>query len=315
MVTLDDVRAARERIAGSVHVTPVFGSTTLERELGLRLAFKAELFQKTGSFKPRGALNKIFRLGPAERARGLVTTSAGNHAAALGYAASAQGVACTVVMPHTANPTKVRACEAYGAHVILHGDVSEAFARAHELERDEGLVFVHPFDDPHIVAGAGTLGLELVEQVPDLQAVIVPVGGGGLIAGVATAVKALLPHVRVYGVEPEGAASMVKSLREGHAARLEKVSTVADGLAPPMAGELNYEIVRRLAEDVVTVSDEQIIDAMKLAFTRLKLAVEPAGAAGLAALVSGAVRPRVDGRVVVVLSGGNLDMQRLKTLL
>ena len=315
LVTLEDVREARRRIGDRVHTTPVFGSESLQRELGMPLAFKAELFQKTGSFKPRGALHKISRLSDAEKRRGLVTISAGNHAAALAYAGAAEGVACTVVMPENANPTKVRATQAYGARVVLHGDAAGAFARAHEIEKQEGLVFVHPFDDPHIVAGAGTVGLECVEQVPDLGAVVVPVGGGGLIAGVATAVRALRPKTRVYGVEPDGAASMVQSLREGHAVHLERVSTVADGLAPPMAGELNFDIVRRLVEDVVTVTDEQILEAMRLVMTRLKLAVEPSGAAGLAALVSGALRPPADGRVVVLLSGGNVDLQRLKSLL
>ena len=314
-ITLEDLEEARRRIAGRVHVTPVLTSQSLGRELGVPLALKAELFQKTGSFKPRGALHKLSRLSAAEKARGLVTISAGNHAAGLAYAAATEGVACTVVMPAAANPTKVRATEAYGARVVLHGDASEAFRHAHELESELGLTFVHPFDDAHVVAGAGSLGLEIVEQVPDVGAVVVPIGGGGLIAGVATAVKLLRPAARVYGVEPEGAASMVESLKAGRAVRLERVETIADGLAPPMAGELNYAIVRRLVEAVVTVSDAQIVDALRLLMTRCKLVVEPSGAAALAALVTGAVRPPRGGTVVVVVSGGNVDLERLKGLL
>ena len=176
-ISLEDLREARRRIAGRLHVTPVFGSESLGRQLGVRLAVKAELFQKTGSFKPRGALHKLSRLTAAEKQRGLVTTSAGNHAAGLAFAAATEGVACTVVMPENANPTKVRATQAYGAEVVLHGDVGDAFRRAHELEAERGLTFVHPFDDRHVIAGAGSLGLELVEQVPGLDAVVVPIGG------------------------------------------------------------------------------------------------------------------------------------------
>jgi threonine dehydratase len=290
-------------------------SSALGAELGVELFLKAELFQKTGSFKVRGALHKISRLGADDRRRGLVTISAGNHAAALAYAAATAGVACTVVMAADANPTKVRAARSYGAEVVLHGDVRQAFERCHQLERERGLLFIHAFDDPQIVAGAGSLGIECVEQVPDVDVVVVPVGGGGLISGVAVAVKHLRPEARIYGVEPEGAAAMWKSLQEGRPATLDHIETIADGLAPPMAGTLNFEIVRRQVDEVVKVSDAQILAAMRDLMTRCKLMAEPSGAAALAALQAGVLPTSPGQRVVAVVSGGNVDLAQLRVLL
>lgn len=311
MVEAQEVLAARERIASLVHTTPMLTSKSLGAPHGVELFLKAELFQKTGSFKARGALHKVSRLTQAQRERGLLTISAGNHAAALAFAAAARGVACTVVMPGNANPTKARAARGYGAEVILHGNVPEAFERCHELEEERQLQFIHAFDDPQIVAGAGSLGLECVEQCPGVDVVVVPVGGGGLISGVAVGVKHLRPEARIYGVEPEGAAVMWKSLQEGRAARLDHLDTVADGLAPPMAGELNFQIVRHYVEDVVRVSDAQILAAMRDLMSRAKLCAEPAGAAGLAALQAGAVPVSPGDKVVVIVSGGNVDLAQL----
>jgi len=311
VVETRQILEARERIRDLVHVTPMLTSRSLGAPHAVELFLKAELFQKTGSFKARGALHRVSRLSASERARGLLTISAGNHAAALAYAAAAQNVACTVVMPANANPTKARAARSYGAEVILHGDVTQAFERCHQLEEERGLVFIHAFDDPEIVAGAASLGLECVEQCRDVDVVIVPVGGGGLISGVALGVKHLRPEARVYGVEPEGAAAMWKSLQQGSAARLDHLDTVADGLAPPMAGELNFEIVRRHVEDVVRVSDAQILAAMRDLMMRAKLFAEPAGAAGLAALQSGHVPVTRGDKVVVIVSGGNVDLAQL----
>lgn len=315
LVTPADILAARQRIASGIHVTPMLRSSSLGRELGIELFLKAELFQKTGSFKVRGVLNKLSRLDAAQKARGLVTISAGNHAAAIAWASAGAGVACTVVMPAHANPTKVRVTRAYGAEVVLHGDSAQAFARCSELAEERHLCFVHPFDDPDIVAGHASAGLECVEQVPDLDLVVVPVGGGGLISGIATAVKHLRPAARVVGVEPEGAAALWESRRTGKPVHLDRVDTVADGLAPPMVGDLNFAIAQRYVDDVVKVTDAQIIDAMRLLMTRCKLVVEPAGAAGFAALRSGAVKAPAGAKVVVVVSGGNVDLERLKTLL
>lgn len=307
--------AARERIAGDIHQTPLQSATLLGELVGTRLFFKCENFQKTGSFKPRGVLNVVAQLDAAQRRRGVVTISAGNHAQAVAWAARQAGIAATVVMPQGASTIKVAASRGYGAEVVLHGNVFEAFERAHALERERGLTFVHPFDDARTVAGTGTVGLEILDQLPDVDVIVVPVGGGGLIAGIATAVKLANPGVRVYGVEPAGAAAMRASLDAGHAVRLDKVETVADGLAPPMAGEINYELVRRYVDDVVTVSDHELIDAMGLILSRAKLVVEPSGAAGYAALRAGKIPVQPTDRVVAVASGGNIAAERLAELL
>ncbi len=309
------VLAARERIGSRVHRTPMLRSSSISTALGIDLAFKAELFQRTGSFKVRGALHKLACLSPDAALNGLVTISAGNHAAALAYAARQAGLRCTVVMPAAANPTKVRATEAYGAEVVLHGNVQEAFARCHELEKERGLLYIHAFDDAEIVAGAGTLGLEIVEQVPEVDTVLVAIGGGGLISGVALAVKHLCPSARVIGVEPEGAAVMWASLEAGRALRVDHVSTLADGLSPPMVGELNFAIVKRNVESVVKVSDGEILDAMRMLMSRCKLVVEPAGAAAFAALMTRRVSVSPGEHVVVVLSGGNVDLAQLASWL
>jgi threonine dehydratase len=315
VLTFDDIQSARRSIAGKVHVTPVFTSTAIGRAVGATVYLKAELFQKTGSFKPRGALNKIQKLTPEQKAKGLITVSAGNHAQGLAYAAATYGVACTVVMPESASPTKVRAAQGYGATVVQHGDVGQAFDYMFVLQKERDLTFVHPFDDPDIMAGQGTLGLEIVEQVSEFDAVVVGVGGGGLIAGIATAIKHLRPHVKIVGVEPVGAAKMRRSLDEGWAVRLDRVVTIADGLAPPMAGQHTYPIVKALADDVVTVTDEQIVAGMTMLMSRCKLMAEPAGAAAVGALLAGAVRVPPGSTVVAVVSGGNVDLDELCAIL
>ena len=313
---LSSVRAARERIAGRLHTTPTMSSTRLGDAAGVRLVLKCENLQKTGSFKVRGALHKLSRLDAAAKARGVVTVSAGNHAQALAWAARDAGVAATVVMSTNASPAKIEASRGYGAEVVLHGASNiDAFAKARELEKERQLTFVHPFDDEDVAAGAGIVGLELLEQAPDLHAVVVPIGGGGLIAGMLVALKESNPKLRVFGVEPEGAPSMRRSLDEGHAVRLDAVNTVADGLAAPMAGELPYQIVRRYADDVVLLSDDAIADAMRQLLLSAKLLAEPAGAAAVAAVLSGALPLRRGERVAAVVSGGNIDLAKLASLL
>jgi threonine ammonia-lyase medium form len=315
MPTLEQIRSARERISHHLHVTPVTSAQLLGKEAGVELFLKCENLQKTGSFKARGALNKVLGLDDAAKRRGVVTVSAGNHAQALAWAARAASVRATVVMPMAASQAKADASAGYGAEVIRHGTAFEAFDRARSLAAERELVFVHPFDDEEIMAGAGTTGLEIVEQTSDVDAVVVPIGGGGLVGGVAAAVKQLRPSVHVYGVEPYGAAAMRASLDAGHAVRLEKVDTIADGLAAPMAGALTYEVVRRYVDDVVLVSDDDITSAMRALLSRTKLLVEPAGAAGMAAVLAGKL-PLAEGkRVVVVLSGGNVDLPKLKAML
>lgn len=312
MLDLALVQAARARIAGRVHVTPTMTSSMLGARVGVRLFHKCENFQKTGSFKSRGALNKVGDLGEDARRRGVVTFSAGNHAQALAWAARAANVACTVVMPTWATATKVDASRGYGAEVVLHGTSGiEALAKANELVSQRGLVFVHPFDDELIAAGQGTAALELLEQTEGLDVVVVPIGGGGLIAGIATAVKGISPRTRIYGIEPEGAAAMRASLDAGRPVRLDAVKTIADGLAAPMAGTLNYDVVRRLVDDVILVSDAVIADGLRELVTYTKLLAEPAGATATAALLSGAVPVKPGERVACIVSGGNVDLGRL----
>lgn len=316
MVTFDDIVAARTRIAPHLHRTPLLSARRTGAAAGLPgLLVKAEVLQKTGSFKARGALNHLLTLGDEGRGRGVVTISAGNHAAALAWAAAVAGIPCTVVMPATASRSKAAAAAGYGAQVILHGTVFEAFEHARELERSRGLTFVHPFDDPAVIAGQGTVGLEIAEDAPAPGTVLVPVGGGGLIAGVAAALRGLDARWRVVGVEPEGACAMRRSLDAGGPVRLEAVDTIADGLAAPMAGVLPYAHVAAQVDTVVTVPDRAIRQAVALLLSSTKLLVEPAGAAGVAALLEGAVPGLGEGPVIAVLCGGNVDLSTLVGLL
>jgi threonine dehydratase len=316
VLTLADIRAARERVAPFVHRTPVMTSTRLGDRVGVRLVLKCENFQKTGSFKVRGVTNKLSQLDRDARSRGVVTVSAGNHAQALAWGARANGIKATVVMPAAASPAKVEASRGYGAEVVLHGETSiQAFAKARELEAERGLTFVHPFDDALVLAGAGTTGLELVEQIDDVDVVVIPIGGGGLIGGMLPAIKESKPNVRVYGVEPTGAPSTRRSLDEGHAVRLEKVSTIADGLAAPMMGEQPYEVVRKYVDDVVLLEDDAIAAAMGELLLNTKLLAEPAGATATAAVLQRAIPLRDGERVAVVVSGGNIDLKKLSSLI
>lgn len=310
-VTLDAIREARARIADRVHRTPMLSSQTLASMLGARVFLKAENLQKTGSFKPRGATNAVRLLGPEARARGIVTISAGNHAQAVAYAAAPEGLRCVVVMPTGAVASKVAACRAFGAEVVLHGATAgEAFAHFEELQQREGLIPVHPFDDPNVIAGAGTVGLEIYEDVPDASLVVVPIGGGGLIGGIASALRGLGSHARIVGVEPVGSNAMRAALDAGRPVAVERINSIADGLGAPAVSARTLDLAQRLVDDVITIPDSDIAAAVRLLLERAKLLVEPAGAAGLAALLGGHIRAA--GSVVIVLSGGNADLQRLK---
>jgi threonine dehydratase len=308
-----DILNAREVIAGRVHRTPVTSSSYLGEQAGVRLHFKLELFQKTGSFKPRGVLNKLHHMSAEEKQKGVITISAGNHAQALAWGATQLGVSSTVVMPAGSQRSKIEATQGYGGEVILtEGGLMET-CLAVQKERD--LTLVHPFDDPFIIAGQGTVGLEILEDVPGVDAVIVGVGGGGLISGIATAIKAAKPESKIIGVEPEGACAMHQSLQRGEPVHLERVATVADGLAAPFAGQHTLAHVQAHVDDVVIVSDEEIVEAMALIIERCKVVAEPAAASTLAALLSGKINLPSGSTVVCVLSGGNVDRERLKALL
>ncbi|MFB6107109.1 MAG: threonine ammonia-lyase [Halobacteriaceae archaeon] len=315
MLDVADVRAARDRVADVVYRTPTDHSRTFSRRTGAEVHLKMETFQRTGSFKIRGATNRIRTLSPAERAAGVVTASAGNHAQGVALAATRSDVDATVVMPEFAPISKVHATEGYGARVVLHGaDYDEAQERAREIAADEGLTYVHAFDDEAVMAGQGTLGLELVEQVPDADVVVVPVGGGGLISGVATAVKAHDPDVRVVGVQAEGASSLADSLRKGEIRKLDSVDTIADGIATRRVGDRPFEVIRERVDDVVTVADDDTAVALTLLLERAKTLVEGAGAISLAAVLAGAVDFDEGDVVVPVLSGGNIDLNLLTTV-
>jgi threonine dehydratase len=315
MITKDDIARARERIRSRIHETPVLSSTRLgTRAGGIRLHFKCESLQRTGSFKARGALNAMLQLSPADRARGVVTVSAGNHAQALAWAASQVGVDCITVMPEGASQTKIAATQGYGGTVeIAPGERKRAFDRAHEIAA-QGRVLVHPFEDPRVAAGQGTVALELLEQLPDVQVVVVPIGGGGLIAGMAVAIKSLDPAIRVIGVEPVGAPTMRASLDAGVPQTISP-RTVADGLAAPMVGAMTLEAARRYVDDVVLVTDDEIMEGLRGLLGIAKLFVEPAGAAATAALLAGRIRVDPGARVAAVISGGNVDLERVKSLL
>lgn len=309
------IRRARRQISDHLHRTPLVRSRTFSELTGLDLWLKCENLQRTGSFKPRGALNRVAALAAGERARGVITISAGNHAQGVAFAAATAGVPAVVVMPETAVASKVAATRAYGAEVILHGDVNAAFERLEQLRAERALTLVHPFDDPALIAGHGTLGLEIAEELDRIDAVVCGVGGGGMLAGIATALAELSPSTAVHAVEPIGAATMTRALEAGQPVRLPRVDTIADGLAPPFVGELNLRIARKLATSVVAIEDEPMRRAMRLLLERAKLLVEPSGAAALGAILAGELFFPAGSRVVVVLSGGNVDLDRLGQLL
>jgi threonine dehydratase len=308
--TLEAVRAARVRLGDLVDTTPVrrLSSPLVERRLGTtEVVLKEELFQKTGSFKPRGALCVMMDLPAEALARGVTCVSAGNHAIATAYAARTLGSSAKVVMPKHANPARVAASRELGAEVVLVENVHEAFARVREIEATEGRTFVHPYEGPKTALGTATLGLEFVEQAGALEAVIIPIGGGGLAAGMASAIKQALPRCRVYGVEPTGADSMHRSFAAGSPQSIETVRTIADSLGAPHAAPYSFELCRRFIDELVLVDDDQLRDAMLLLFSAAKLAVEPAGAAATAALL-GPLREKLSGRRVgVIVCGGNID--------
>ena len=316
MLHPEDVYAARDRVAETARHTPLEYSHTFSELTGADIRLKLETFQRTGAFKIRGATNRIATLPEAEREAGIVTASAGNHAQGVALAASRLGVDSLVVMPENAPVSKVKATRSYGARVELHGvDYDAAAERAREIEAAEGRYYLHAFDDEMVMAGQGTLGLEVVEDCPGVETVVVPVGGGGLISGVATAVKDHDPGIRVVGVQAEGAASLPESLERGERVTLDSVDTIADGIATRNVGEKTFEVIRERVDEVVTVGEDDIAVALTTLLERGKTLVEGAGAVPLAALLAGAFDYAGDETVVPLLCGGNIDMNTLTTVI
>jgi threonine dehydratase len=316
MLELTDVLDARERVASVARHTPLDYSHSFSELSGAAVHPKFEVFQRTGSFKIRGATNRIGTLTDDEQAAGVVTASAGNHAQGVALAATRAGVESVVVMPEHAPIAKVKATRNYGAEVVLHGDdYSEAQARAHEIETDEGRTYVHAFDDPAVMAGQGTIGLEILEDCPDVETVVVPIGGGGLISGIATAITEKAPDVRVVGVQAEGASSVAQSLEKGEIRELDGVNTIADGIATRRVGEQTFPIIEERVDEVVTVSDPEIAVAITTLLERSKTLIEGGGAVTMAAILAEAFGYEADEAIVPVLSGGNIDLNMLRTVI
>ncbi|WP_431044353.1 pyridoxal-phosphate dependent enzyme [Streptomyces sp. P1-3] len=314
-VTFDDIRAAAARIGGVAHRTPVMTSRILNERVGAEVFLKCENFQRVGAFKFRGAYNTIAQLSADELRRGVAAYSSGNHAQAVALAARLLGVPAVILMPEDAPASKRAATLGYGAEVVAYDRYTgDRVAIGEKLAADRGLTLVPPYEHPHVIAGQGTVGLELMEQVGELGALVTPVGGGGLMAGCATAARALDPSIRTVGVEPEAGDDYKRSLEAGHRIRIPVPRTIADGQALETPGELSFAINQRVLDEVVLVSDEEIRSAMALAFNYLKIVVEPSGAAGLAALLAGRIE-KLPPRVGVVISGGNIDLPRFTQLL
>jgi threonine dehydratase len=314
-VSLADVERARAVAAAHITRTPLLTSRQLGERIGARAFLKAENLQRTGSFKPRGAVNAILSLAPAQRANGIVTMSAGNAAQAIAYAGRTVGAKVTVAMPESAPKAKVEATRSYGAEIAFAADMLGLRALVKEIQERDGSYFLHPYDDDGMIAGHGSCALEILDDLPDADLFVVGVGGGGLISGIAVAVAARRPSARVVGVEPTGADAVRRALDAGSPVPMERIQTVADGLAAPICGVRNLEIMRRHVADVVLVPDEVILEGVRFLAARARIVAEPAAGAAVGALLSGAVKPRPGENVVAIVSGGNVDLSRLAEFL
>ena len=313
-LTTTDFEQARARIDAHIKRTPLLTSRQLSERTGFDVRLKAENLQTVGSYKIRGPLNKFAQMSDDDKRRGVVCSSAGNHAQGVALAARIYGIRAVVCMATNATPAKIAATKGYGAEVVLHGSIwDEANEKAKELVRNEGLTYVHPFDDAQLIAGQGTLGLEIVQDWPDVDAIVVPIGGGGLIAGVSMAAKSYNPNIKIIGVESSDGAAMKASVDAGSLQTIE-CNTVIDGLRVRRAGELNFSVVQRYVDDIVTLPDRQIFDAMLWVMERCKMVIEGAAAAPVAALMNGLVQLPAGSRVAAVLSGGNINLDQLRAL-
>jgi threonine dehydratase len=314
-LTRDDFEAARARVAPHTYHTPLLTSRSLSEATGFDMRLKAEIFQRGGSYKVRGPTNLIGQLTDEEKARGVICSSAGNHSQGVAIAARQHGVKAVVCMAENATPSKIAATEGYGAEVILHGTIwDEANEKALELVEERGLTYIHPFDDPRLIAGQGTVGLEIMEDFPDVDVIVVPIGGGGLISGVSMAAKSINPDVRIIGVESSGAPAMKLSVEAGHQVTLDEVDSVIDGLRVKRIGYNTRSVAARFVDEIVTLPDQQIFEALLWLMERAKLVAEGAAAAPVGALLQGLVKAPAGTKVVAVLSGGNLDTEQLRGL-
>jgi threonine dehydratase len=312
---LDVFDEAYKLVAPHTYRTPLLTSRTLSEVSGFDVRLKAEIFQRTGSYKIRGPLNKLTKLTDDERKRGVVCSSAGNHAQGLALAAQIYGIPAVVVMAENATPSKVAATRGYGAEVVQYGSIwDDANEKAKQLVRERGLTYVHPFDDLDLIAGQGTVGLEILRDWPEVDVIVVPIGGGGLISGIAMAAKAIKPSARIIGVESSGAPGMRDSVAAGHVVTLDRVDCIIDGLRVKRVGETTFEIVRRVVDEIVTLPDEQIFEAMIWTMSRAKLVVEGAAAAPVGALLQGLIAVPPGSKVVCVLSGGNVNLDQIRGL-
>ena len=312
-VSFTDIARARQRIRGLLPPTPLIYSHALSTELNKPIWFKCEQFQRTGSFKARGALNWVSTASPAELEHGLLTLSAGNHALGLAWAARERNVPLTVVMPEGSSPYKVRGAEALGAKVILHGDINAAMAQVNQLQKETGRTYVPPFDDERIITGQGTVGLEIMEQLPTTGRIICPVGGGGLISGVGTAAKAVSDTIEIIGLEPAGAATLKTAWDNGKPTRLDRVDTIAASLAASLAGEITWRISRRVVDRLETIDEPDIVAGIRAAFETCKLLAEPGAVLPIAALLKNRITLQGSAPTVLVISGGNIALDSIKS--
>ena len=309
MINIADIRKAYSNISSNIHRTPISTSTYLSQKFNSNFFFKQELFQKTGSFKIRGVLNKLSSLTTDQLKNGVVSLSSGNHAQAVAYGSKIYNISSTIVMPTYSTKSKIEATKGYGAKVIITDE--DLISVVNEIQKKTNATLIHPFDDDYIIAGQGTLGLEITEDMPDIDHIFTAIGGGGLISGICIAMKAHNPKIKIIGIEPEGADGMRQSLEKKKPVTLDSINTIADGLSAPFIGKRNFEIVQKHIDQLITVSDKEIIESMWLIFERTKLFVEPSAAAGLAPILFDKYKLPINSKAMFILCGGNIDKEKL----